>query len=45
MVHMAEEFDFTQCPFGINSIVKSISDLLNRNLFICLWISCTAASN
>lgn len=43
MIHMGEKFDFSKSPFGIYSVVESISNLFYCNLFPCLRIRRRAA--
>lgn len=45
MVHVTEKLYLSQCSFGINSIVKSISNLLNRYFFTCLWVHSSTVSH
>ena len=34
MIHVAKELDLTESPLGINLIIKSVCDFLNRNALI-----------
>lgn len=43
VIHVRKKLNFTQSPFGINSIIKSIRNSLNRHFFLGLGISSSAA--
>ena len=36
MSHVAKKLNFSECPLGINFVVKCITDLLNGYLLMCI---------
>lgn len=43
MIHVAKELDLSESPLSINPIIKCISNLLDRNIFLGLGVGCTTA--